>query len=177
MNKLRRTARIRNFARLIRWLTLVAMCAVVVVTAYAIAGGGSTSVGSAVFVQVDPSGGINAHRMWYPWLEILPSSVLLYGLYRLTQLLRGWERGDLLSKEVGHHLQAFAAAVAVFVLLTITAPLQVALAMALAGHHGTTALTFSAAQVALFGLALLFLVVAWILSEAADLAEDHAKIV
>lgn len=177
MSNLRRIARIRRAAGVIRWLSFAAMAGVVVLSAYALLGGSSGSIGSAVRVELDLGSAAGTGTRWGAWLDLMPALALTYGLYRLTRLLRSWERGDLLSAAVARDLQAFAAAIVIYQMLDITAPVQVAVVHALAGQHGAVALSVSTGQLALTGLALLFLMLAWVLSEAASLADDHARII
>src|SRR5262249_10769967 len=105
-------------------------------------------------------------------------AALLYGFYRLIEMMRACERGELFSPQVPAHLQWFSVAVVVVELLHISLPLQVACVHLLTGHaHGPITLIVRSEQLFLLQLALVFMILASMLREAARIAEDNAAII
>jgi hypothetical protein len=159
---------------------MAAMAGIVAVAAYSLAhqsNSWKTSV-SAVTAHAYASPDAAADPQLALWLELLPEAVLLYGFFRLVQMMRACERGEIFSSRVPGHLQAFSLSIIAVELLGITLPLQIAGLRALLGRtHSSVALTATGEQLWSLLLAVLFLVLALILKESARLAEDNASIV
>ena len=94
-------------------------------------------------------------------------------------MMRIFEQGAFFSSRVPFHLQALSASILICELLQITLPLQITLVrMALnRGFNGHAEVAIEAEQLLSLLLAMLFLILSWILREAAHIAEDNASIV
>jgi hypothetical protein len=178
MNKQRTYRRIRSVGRALRWITFAGVVGIVTITAlHWLSDATERSFAPGVHMRFQPSTGSSLDPPLARWLDLLPTAMLLYGLYRLTRILRAFEQGEFLSAEVATHLQWFSAAIAAFELLDITLPLQIAAIHAFTGRYGEIQLEITGGQVGLLVLAALFTVLAWVLHEAARVAEDHSRIV
>ena len=181
INKAVVLTRIRRIAATVKWAAIAAMAGIAAVAAYSLAHQSNTW-------KTTWMSGVTAHAAASPdsaadpqlslWLELLPEAALFYGLFRLAQMMRACERGEIFSAGVSRHLQAFSLSIIVVQLLNITLPLQIAALRAwLGGQNSVVVLAATGEQLWSLLLAILFLVLALILREAARLAEDNAGIV
>ena len=173
--------RIRRIAATVRWAAIAAMAGIIVVSAYSLAHQSNTwkkTWMSGVTAHADASPDSAGDPQLAVWLELLPAAALFYGLIRLAQMMRACERGEIFSSRVPRHLQAFSLSIIVVQLLNITLPLQIAALRAWLGRQNSVVvLAATGEQLWSLLLAILFLVLALILKEAARLAEDNASIV
>jgi hypothetical protein len=174
-------ARIRLIAITVKWAAITAMAAIILVAVYSLVNRTNTwktTAISVVTVHASASHGASDDPQLALWLELLPEAALFYGLFRLVQMMRACERGEIFSSPVSTHLQAFSLTIVIVELLNITQPLQIAALRALLGRANSE-FTLSATGEQLWSLLLaaLFLVLAQILKESARLAEDNASIV
>jgi hypothetical protein len=92
--------------------------------------------------------------------------------------MRACERGELFSSQVVGYLQRFSAAIIISELLQISLPMQIALLSRLLGQeHPGVVVTISSSALWTLLIASVFLVLAWMLRAAAEIAEDNASIV
>ena len=172
--------RIRRTAAIVKWAAIAAMVGIVAVAAYSLTHQSTTWKTSLSGITAHAHGSPNAAADPHlgMWLELLPEAVLLYGFFRLVQMMRACERGEIFSSRAPAHLQAFSLTIIIVELLGITLPLQIAGLHALRGPvNFTFELTATGEQLWSLLLAVLFLVLAQILKESARLAEDNASIV
>jgi predicted tellurium resistance membrane protein TerC len=178
MNRSSSLAKIRWVARLLRWIALAGMGLLAVIVLHTLANGASEHwFGGSVLVRLEYSGAAAADPALARWLDLLQDAALFYALYRLAQMMRLCERGEFLAPRIAGHLQGFSAAIVAYELLDLTLPLQIAAVHALSGRQGKIDLMITGGQIGLLVLALLFLALAWVLQEAARVAEDNASIV
>jgi hypothetical protein len=174
-------ARIRRIATVTRYAAMAAMVGIVLVA-------GSSLGHQAENWKMTPAPGVTAHACASPdsvsdprlalWLDLLPQAALFYGLIRLVRMMRACERGEIFSTRVSTHLQVFSWAIVVVQLLNIALPLQIIALHAVLGQPGPGfGLMATGEQLWSLLLATLFLVLAYILKEAARMAEDNASIV
>ncbi len=113
-----------------------------------------------------------------PYLDLLSECALLWGLWQLVRLMRTCERGELFSSKVASYLQRFSAAIILAQLLEISLPIQIALLSRLLGQeHTEVVVTLASSELWTLLIASVFLVLAWMLRAAAEIAEDNASIV
>jgi hypothetical protein len=119
----------------------------------------------------------------HPWLMLiccaLLSLIYLYGLYRLMRLMQLFEHGEFFSIVATHHLRAFAFSLLVGTVTGCLFP-PIALAVArLLGLNHITAVTLEleGSDAWMILISTLFFVIAWIMGEARQLAEDNQLIV
>ena len=171
--------RIRAVARIVRWLALLIMIAIVLVAAIELLKPWLAGTPFAVELGLEFPGVRQGDLRLAGWLTLLPATVLLYGLVRLMRMMRACEQAAFFTSLVPAHLQAFSASILICELLQISLPLQVALVrwamhQGFIAHFGTA---IELDQVLSLLLAMVFLILSWILREAARLAEDNASIV
>jgi hypothetical protein len=181
INLLASQIRIRRIAVTVKWAAITAMAGIVSVAGYSLVNRSLTwkaTALSTVTVHASISQGATDYPQFAVWLDLLPEAALLYGLFRLVQMMQAYERGEIFSSRVSTHLQAFSLAIIAVELLNITQPLQVAALRALAGY-AIPEFSMSATGEQLWSLLLaaLFLVLAQILKESARVAEDSASII
>jgi hypothetical protein len=181
INRAALQTRIRRIAATVRWAAIIAMGGIVAVAAYSLATQTNTwkaTAISAVTVHASASLAATDYPQLALWLELLPEAALFYGLFRLVQMMRACERGEIFSSRVSTHLQVFSLTIIIVELLSITLPLQIAALCALLGRATSAfALTATGEQLWSLLLAAVFLVLAQILKESGRLAEDNASIV
>lgn len=173
--------RIRRIAATVRWAAIAGMVGIIAVSSYSLAHQSSTWKAtwmSAITAHADASPDSAGDPQLAVWLELLPAAALFYGLIRLAQMMRACERGQIFSSQVPRHLQAFSVSIIVVQVLNVTLPLQIATLRAWLGRQvSVVVLAATGEQLWSLLLAILFLVLALILKEAARLAEDNASIV
>ena len=110
---------------------------------------------------------------------LLVSWVFLYGLYRLVRLMRLFEQGEFFSIASIRHLRAFACTLLVGTLAGCGLPaVEIAVAhWAGFDHANAVSLGLDASDLWMLLISTVFFVIAWILGEARQLAEDHQLIV
>lgn len=135
------------------------------------------------------TGWVQVHAWWsadagvHPRVALLASTagllVLLYGLLRLTRMLRRFEAGDFFGIDSVRHLRAFALTLLLSTLLDVLLAPLLLLGLRLAGSgdvHGIV-LAFDAGDAWMLLVGTLFFLITWILAEARRAAEDSAQIV
>ena len=179
INTDRRYRRIRWVAQILRWIAIATMCVVAVTAAYPFVSHVRVwTVLPWLIADLQHVVDLNADALLTQWLHLVPSAVLLYGFYRLVKMMQEWERGAPFSPQVPAHLQSFSLAIVVAKLLYISVPLQVAALHLMSGRrHPPIRLIVTSEQLSSLLLAVLFLIVASVLREAAIIAEDNASIV
>jgi hypothetical protein len=169
----------------VRWLAIVGMVAIALISAYVAVTRSLEFQARAAWRGVSvltqgsqdlPAGA--ARSALAPYLDLLSDCVLLWGLWQLARLMRTCEQGELFSSKVASYLQRFSTAIIVAELLQISLPLQIALLSRLLGREATElVVTLSGSELLTLLIASVFLVLAWMLRAAAEIAEDNASIV
>jgi len=179
INLVSRYRRIVWTSRLLSWLVVGSMLAIAAAALYPLLSHPAAWTGGPhLITRMESSAELAAYPRLAAWLGILPKLVLLYGFFRLVQMMRACERGELFSSQVPAHLQVFSASIIVVELLNISLPAQIALAHALSGRaHGVIRLVITSEQLWLLQLAVLFMLLASVIREGAVIAEDNATIV
>ncbi len=178
-------ARIRRVAAVVRWLALGGIVAIAVTSAYVAVTHSlefeSRTAWRGVSVLTQGAQDLPAsvaRSPLAPYLDLLSDCVLLWGLWQLVRLMRACERGELFSSKVAGYLQRFSGAIIGAELLEISLPMQIALLSRLLGQEHTEAVvTISSSELWTLLIASVFLVLAWMLRAAAEIAEDNASIV
>lgn len=174
-----RQRRIYWIAHVLRWLATGAIAAVAVMALYPLVQHtGEWTVLPGVVARMEPPTEFAADYRMASWLGILPGAVLIYGLFQLRSMLRLYESGELFSAQVPTHLQYFSSAIVAVELLHISLPLQIAAAQwAIAGTHHAIKLVVTSEELWLLLLAGLFMTLAFVMREAAAVADDSASII
>jgi len=174
-----RYRRIYWVARVLRWLIVGSMLAIIVLAVFPlISPRAEWLVLPHVIAKIDQSTISTADFRLAVWLSLLSKGVLFYGFYRLAAMMRACERGDLFSPQVPTHLLWFSTTIVVVELLHISLPLQIAAAHLMSGQaQGQIDLVIRSEQLFLLQLAVLFMILAAMLREAASIAEDNARII
>ncbi|RPE79975.1 DUF2975 domain-containing protein [Vulcaniibacterium tengchongense] len=169
----------RRRARTVRRLLACGIAGLALANAWLWWQGGAGGQYGGFGVEVDMPAYLQPHpRVALASASVL-SAVLLYGLLRLSRLMRLFERGEFFSAAATRHLRAFAWALALLVPVDVLLPPALLGLLAAAGWAEVreVRLQLEAAHFwALLG-ALLFLLVASLMAEARRLAEDNAQIV
>jgi hypothetical protein len=167
---MRTRRQIGQFAGRLRWTTLALMIVLLALHVAALAGG---RIG---YLQV-VAAGIQDRTPLYFAAASLPPLFLLVALWRLTEMLKRIEAGDLFSAAVTAKFRAFALFVLLSALLSALLPLLLALAAGLTEGHGAVRLKLDLRDVwTLFAAGLLFLL-AHLLDEARRIDDDLREIV
>ena len=111
--------------------------------------------------------------------SLLPAAAVIYGLWRLWQLFSLYIRGEFFSLANILCLLGFARALFISVLLVPLATALLGLVLTWHNPPGQRALIlhFGSGQLGLLFIAAVLLVIAWIMREARELAEDNAEII
>jgi hypothetical protein len=169
-------------SRKARWLRY----AVIAVGAFIVAANGLLAWRSMAdhphvlsFVQLEVSGDLAAYPRLALLASVLASLIYLYSLYRLVALMRLFERGQFFCVQATRHLRAFSASL---LLATVAGcllpPLELMLARALGFNHlHAVSIQLDSSDIGMILISALFFLIAWILSEARQLAEDNQLII
>lgn len=171
--------RVRRRARWLRYAILAVMLAAVLVNAL---------LAWRNLLHHQALGGwpwldISAQPAGHPRLAVLMclslSMIYLYGLYRLLLLMRLFEQGEFFSIGATGHLRVFAGTLLVGTIVGCVLPAVALAVMHMAGlnHDTSVSLQLDGSDVWMILVSTLFFVIAWILSEARQLAEDNQLIV
>lgn len=166
-------------ARVLRYVLVLAMLAVVVVNAWLWwRGPGSYGTG---WVSVYSEWPADSHgHAWVPLLAAsLASALLLIGLYRLCRLMRLFEAGEFFSVATTRHLRGFALSLIGAVTVNLLVPPLLMLGLRLAGSTDVQAISLQLDASDLWTLLVgaLFFLVTSLMVEARRLAEDSAQII
>lgn len=110
---------------------------------------------------------------------IVISAIFLYGLYRLLRLMHLYQQGEFFGLDAIRHLRAFALSLLAGTLAGCLLPaLETAMAR-LAGlsHAASVSIDLDASDVWMILISFVFFVIAWILGEARQIAEDNQSII
>lgn len=112
-------------------------------------------------------------------ISMIPGAVVIWGLLSLLRMFRGFARGRVLEAESARLLQRFAVSVLALVLLRPLGDALVTVWLTRANPPGQRMLAISASdgEIAAALLGGLLLIIAWVLREAAVMAEEHRQIV
>jgi hypothetical protein len=166
-------------ARVLRYVLVLAMLAVVVVNAWLWwRGPGSYGRG---WISIYSEWPADSHRHeWVPLLAAsLASALLLVGLYRLCRLMRLFEAGEFFSMTTTRHLRGFALSLIGVVTVNALVPPLLMLGLRLAGSTDVQAISLQLDASDLWTLltGALFFLVTSLMVEARRLAEDSAQII
>lgn len=171
--------RVRRKALWLRHAVVATMIIIVLVDVLLVWRSIANQPGAFGILQIEAPASLANH----PWLTlidcVLLSWVYLYGLYRLVLLMRRFERGEFFSIAATHHLRAFAFSL---LLGTVAGFLLPPVALAIArlfglNHINAVTLSLDGSDVWMILISTLFFVIAWIMGEARQLAEDNQLIV
>jgi Protein of unknown function (DUF2975) len=169
-------------SRKARWLryALIATMAVVILANVLLAWRGAghhvTRWGS---LQIDVPTDLASYPTLALIYSVLLSLIFLYGLYRLVLLMRLFERGEFFSTPATRHLRAFAFTLLLGTALGCVLPAIELIAARLIGLNHVTAVSIDmdGSDAWMILISTLFFVIAWIMGEARQLAEDNQLIV
>jgi len=117
-------------------------------------------------------------RLAYALLTSLPAAALLFGLFKLRTLFKMYARGELFSEATAAAMKWFALGLIGYVLLEpISDFCRVRMLIMISDGDVTTHSDYGGADLWILFLGGVFLVIAWVLGEAAKLAEDSRSIV
>jgi hypothetical protein len=111
--------------------------------------------------------------------SMLPAGLMVYALWQLRALFGLYGRGQIFTAENAQRLRRFALAV---LAMTLASPLEntlTILAVTLGNPPGQRLLSvgFSSSELVTLFMGAIFLVIAWVMDEARELAEDQAQII
>ncbi|MBM7128051.1 DUF2975 domain-containing protein [Dyella mobilis] len=166
-------------ARWLRYAVLATMSFVVLANALLAWRGLTHHPDTLSAVQLDATAQLGSH----PRLALIDTALLsliyLYGLYRLVRLMHLFERGEFFSATATGHLRAFA-----FTLLLGTVagcllpPIELAVSRWMGLNHlASVSISMDGSDIWMILISTLFFVIAWIMAEARQLAEDNQLIV
>jgi len=166
-------------ARVLRYVLVLAMLAVVVANAWLWwRGAGSYGAGWISIYSEWP-----ADTQGHAWVQLLTASLasalLLGGLYRLCRLMRLFEAGEFFSVATARHLRGFALSLIGVVAVNTLVPPLLMLGLRLAGRADVQAISLQLDASDLWTLLIgaLFFLVTSLMVEARRLAEDAAQII
>jgi hypothetical protein len=130
-------------------------------------------------VQADVLGPLSGHPRLALIDTLLLSLICLYGLYRLVRLMRLFERGEFFSTTAIGHLRAFAFSLLLSTLAgCLLPPIELTAARLMGLNHITAvSIKMDGSDIWMVLISALFFVIAWIMAEARQLAEDNQMIV
>lgn len=168
-----------HLAAWLRRILVVAMAVIVLGNGYMAYAGMADRHGGWFTVRIEPPTALADHPTLALLHNLLLSLVLLYGLYRLLCLMRLFEAGEFFSLRATQHLRAFAFALLVGAAASCLLPAIELIAARLAGVGGITSVSIEMDGSDAWTLltSALFFMVAWIMSEARQLAEDNQLII
>lgn len=166
-------------ARWLRYAATVMMAAVAAVDVALIGLGMGKHKASWISLRAEVPAGLAGHTRLALLDVLLISLVFLYGLYRLLRLLRLFEQGEFFSVPAIRHLRAFAGSLLAGTLASCLLPaLEIAVARLAGLNHATAvSIDLDASDAWMLLISTVFFVIAWILGEARQLAEDNQLIV
>lgn len=166
-------------ARVMRYVLVLAMLAVVVVNAWLWwRGAGSYGTG---WISIYSEWPADSHG--HAWVQLLAASLastfLLGGLYRLSRLMRLFEAGEFFSVATTCHLRGFALSLIGAVTVNLLVPPLLMLGLRLAGRSDVReiSLQLDASDLWTLLVGALFFLVTSLMVEARRLAEDSAQII
>jgi hypothetical protein len=171
--------RVRRKARWLRHAIVASMVAILLANALLAWRNITHQPDALSMLRIETSASLTGH----PWLTliccVLLSAIYLYGLYRLVRLMQLFERGEFFSTVATHHLRAFAFSLLVGTVTGCLFPAIVLAAARLFGfnHIAAVTITMDGSDAWMILISSLFFVIAWIMSEARQLAEDNQLIV
>ena len=112
-------------------------------------------------------------------VAMLQAGIAMFAVWRLRALFGLYADGKIFTPENTRCLRHFATAVLVFALAkpVTGALLSVVLTINNASGHRQLAISFGSSELTTLFIGCVFLVIAWIMDEARELAEDQAEIV
>jgi hypothetical protein len=166
-------------ARWLRYAAFVLMAAVVAVDLALIDLGTGRHAAGWIALQATVPPALAGHPALALLDVLLVSLIFLYGLYRLVRLMSLFERGEFFSLRAIGHLRAFAGMLLLGTLVGCVFPAAELAAAHLFGldHASALSIELDASDVWMVLISSVFLVIAWILGEARQLAEDNQLIV
>ncbi|WP_250622993.1 DUF2975 domain-containing protein [Pinirhizobacter soli] len=166
-------------ARVLRYVLVLAMLAVVVANAWLWwRGAGSYGTGWVSIYSEWPTD-LHGHA----WVQLLAASLasalLLGGLYRLCRLMRLFEAGEFFSMASTRHLRGFALSLIGAVTVNTLVPPLLMLGLRLAGKTDVQAISLQMDSSDLWTLLVgaLFFLITSLMVEARRLADDSAQII
>jgi hypothetical protein len=171
--------RVRRKARWLRYGIIATIVAILLVNVLLIWRGATAHPDVLSFVQMEASAQLADH----PQLTLLECGLLsliyLYGLHRLVKLMQLFEQGEFFSTTATLHLRAFACSLLAGTLAgCLFPPVALATTRVLGLNHITSvSISMDGSDVWMILISTLFFVIAWIMGEARQLAEDNQLII
>ena len=111
--------------------------------------------------------------------SMLPGSLMVYAVWHLRALFGLYGQGQIFTAKNAMHLRRFALAVLGMTLAGPVSNTLVILALTYGNPVGQRMLSisFSSSQLVVLFMGVMFLVIAWVMDEGRELAEDQAQIV
>lgn len=175
-----RLERVRSLSRLMGALCVVAGAALVAVTLYYWAVTPSPEMlANAQLANAAPREFGGATRTFAFVISMVPLAALIWGLIQARRCFQAFADGHFFSLEAVGGLKRFALAVFASALLQPIAAAALSLLLSWGGSAGTRTLALSISSDTLFALffAGTMTVIAWVMAEAAAIADEHAQIV
>jgi hypothetical protein len=166
-------------ARWLRYAVVAAMVVIVLVNVLLAWRGITFNPDAGSLLQIYVSSQLDGH----PRLALLESALLsliyLYGLYRVVRLMRLFEQGDFFSTAAARHLRAFALSLLVGTIADCLLPPVELIVARVAGAIQLHAVSvkLDSSDVWMILISGMFFVIAWIMGEARQLAEDNQLII
>lgn len=171
--------RIRKVSGVMKWVCTVGIAAIPVAALLFWALASPEAVQGLPGVTYDVAALPPANRALAFLATMIPGGLSIYGLVALRRLFDAYRQGAIFAAGNALHLRAFAVSVvAAAIAKMLIVPV---LSIVLSWHNPPGARALSIAinsdDIGARFVGLLFLVVAWIMAEAQQLAEDNAQIV
>jgi hypothetical protein len=166
-------------ARWLRYAAIATMVLVVAIDATLLCLGMGKHEASWLALKADIPDALAGHTglalLNVQWVSL----AFLYGLYRLVCLMRLFEQGEFFSVPATRHLRAFACSLLLGTLAGCLLPaIEIAIARLVGlSHANAVSIDLDASDVWMLLTSTVFFLIAWILGEARQLAEDNQLII
>lgn len=112
-------------------------------------------------------------------ISMIPSGVLIYGLFRLHRLFQRYATGQIFTTDAARHLKHFAVAILLQSLLQPMRGTALSVLLTFNNPPGKRSVTFHFGSDEIEALVIggLLLVIAWIMGEGARIAEENRQFV
>jgi hypothetical protein len=171
--------RARRRARWLRYAILTTICFIVAANVFLAWRSLTGHPNVLSIVQLEVTDQLVGHPRLALIANALVSLVYLYGLYRLVKLMRLFERGDFFCTQATSHLQAFSLSLLFATMAGCLLPaVELAASRAIGLNHVQAAsIQMDISDVWMILISTLFFLIAWIMGEARQLAEDNQLII
>jgi hypothetical protein len=177
-----KTAKALLLPRLLRWATYLAMAVVFATALWGLAGSFEFAWKTSFFRIEGEAEDMEMIQALPPWLRVIaicmPAAALLYALWRLASLLALIGAGQVFSAPAANHLRSFGVWLLTATLMeNLAVPLLNLTHTLLADLRGAVKFDITSNDIWNMFLSLLFMLVARVLADAYELAEENRQFI